>query len=52
MSVLFRYFDESEQEQLFDLMQPNDHTGEFLTELDESILQNLVAEVSADRIAK
>ena len=51
MSVLFRYFDESEQEQLFDLMQPNDHTGEFLTELDESILQNLVAEVSADRIA-
>ena len=52
MSVLFRNFDESEQEQLFDLMQPNDHTGEFLTELDESILQNLVAEVSADRIAK
>ena len=52
MAVLFRYFDEYEQEQLFTLMHPNDHTGEFLTELDESILQNLLAEISADRIAE
>lgn len=52
MAVLFRYFDDNEQQQLFGLMRPNEHTGEFLTELDESILQDLLAEVSAGRIAE
>ncbi len=52
MAVLFRYFDETEQSQLFDLMRPDDHTGEFLTELDESIIQSLLAEISAERIAE
>ncbi len=52
MAVLFRYFDLAEQEQLFALMRPNELTGDFLTELDESILQDLLAEISADRIAE
>jgi magnesium transporter len=52
MAVLFRYFDLAEQEKLFALMHPNELTGDFLTELDESILQDLLAEISADRIAE
>jgi magnesium transporter len=52
MAVLFRYFIDSEQDQLFAMMRPHEHTGEFMTELDESILQNLLADVSPDRIAE
>jgi magnesium transporter len=42
MAMLFRYFVDSEQDQLFAMMRPHEHTGEFMTELDESILQNLL----------
>jgi magnesium transporter len=52
MAMLFRYFVDSEQDQLFAMMRPHEHTGEFMTELDESILQNLLADVSPDRIVE
>ena len=52
LAVLFRYFDNSEQENLFALMQANENTGQFLTELDESILEELLDEIKTDRIAE
>ncbi len=52
LAVLFRYFDESEQTELFNLMRPNEPTGEFLTELDDSTLQSLFIDLSPERIAK
>jgi len=52
LAMLFRYFDDTEQAELFNLMQPNEHTGDFLTELDESMLQDLLAGLPAENIAE
>jgi len=52
LAVLFRYFDGIEQGALFSLMRPNDQTGDFLTELDDSTLQRLLSDLSADQIAR
>ena len=38
LALLFRFFNEVEQNILFSIMKPNDHTGEFLGELDESMM--------------
>ena len=38
MGLLFRFFSEIEQNELFTIMRPSEHTGEFLGELDESII--------------
>ena len=42
LALLFRFFNELEQNKLFAIMKPNEHTGEFLGELDESILKRLI----------
>ncbi len=52
LAVLFRYFDTTEQSELFNLMRPSEHTGDFLTELDESILQSLFVDAPLERIAE
>jgi magnesium transporter len=51
LSVIFRYFSDEEQEQVFALMPLDESTGEFLSELDESTLSELLEEEESDRIA-
>ncbi len=42
LAVIFRYFSDSEQEQVFKLMGDDESTAEFLSALDESLLSNLL----------
>ena len=37
LAILFRYFDDDQQLQLFRLMENNEHTLEFLIELDDNL---------------
>ena len=37
MALIFRYFNDSEQDTIFAIMTPSEDTVEFLSELDESI---------------
>tara|TARA_B100001758_G_scaffold184320_1_gene161002 strand:- start:2889 stop:4259 length:1371 start_codon:yes stop_codon:yes gene_type:complete len=50
LAIVFRYFNEDEQVQVFDLMQENDHTLEFLVELDDTIIEKLLNIENPDRI--
>ena len=52
LALLFRFFNEVEQNKLFSIMKPNDHTGEFLGELDESIIKRLIENESAEHVAE
>ena len=51
LAVLFRYFTGPEQKILFDLMIENEHTAEFLTELDEAIIITILVNEEPKRIA-
>lgn len=51
LAHVFRFFNELEQKTLFGLMHPRLETAEFLSELDESILAELLEEETPDRIA-
>ena len=51
LAVLFRYFTGPEQKTLFDLMIENEHTAEFLTELDEAIIITILENEEPKRIA-
>ena len=51
LAVLFRYFTDTEQKTLFDLMIEKEHTAEFLTELDEGILVKILENEEPERIA-
>ena len=50
LAIVFRYFNDDEQIQVFDLMQENDHTLEFLVELDDTIIEKLLNIENPDRI--
>ena len=50
LAVLFRYFTDTEQKTLFDLMIEKEHTAEFLTELDEGILVKILENEDPERI--
>lgn len=50
LAIVFRYFNDEEQIQVFDLMQENDHTLEFLVELDDTIIEKLLNIENPDRI--
>ena len=50
LAIVFRYFNDEEQVQVFDLMQENDHTLEFLVELDDTIIEKLLNIENPDRI--
>ncbi len=50
LAIVFRYFNDDEQVQVFDLMQENDHTLEFLVELDDTIIEKLLNIENPDRI--
>ena len=51
LATVFRYFTEDEQNQAFALMKDDEHTAEFLTELDEALVKDLLQEESPERIA-
>ena len=50
LAIVFRYFNDDEQVQVFDLMQENDHTLEFLVELDDTIIEKLLNIENPNRI--
>ena len=52
LSLLFRFFNELKQDKLFSIMQPGEHTGEFLGELDESIIKRLIENEDAEHAAE
>ncbi len=51
LAVLFRYFSEDEQSQVFNLMKEHEHTAQFMAELDDTILEKLLEDESPKRIA-
>ena len=52
MAVLYRFFTDMEQKTLFNLMIDTEHVSEFLTELDEPIILNLIGDEPPEKIAK
>ena len=42
LAILFRYFNDDQQTQVFNLMNNDAHTAEFLIELDDTIIANLL----------
>ena len=51
LAILFRYFDDDQQLQLFRLMENNEHTLEFLIELDDVLIEKLLNHGNSDEIA-
>ena len=51
LATLFRYFDDDQQLQLFRLMENNEHTLEFLIELDDILIEKLLNHGDSDEIA-
>ena len=51
LAIVFRYFNDDEQTQIFELMQSNNHTIEFLVELDDTLIQKILNIKSAKRVA-
>ena len=43
LAIVFRYFNDDEQTQIFELMQSNDNTIEFLVELDDPLIQKILS---------
>ena len=52
LALLFRYFNENEQEEIFNDLKPSEDAAEFLNELDESISIRLLENESPERIAQ
>jgi len=52
LALLFRHFTESERTVVFNLMKENEYAGEFLTELDTSIVQALLEPLEAVEVAR
>jgi len=50
LAVIYRFFTDFEQDYLFRLMDDNVYGAEFLSELDEAILEDLLEDVSPDRL--
>ena len=50
LAIVFRYFNDDEQIQIFNLMQNNEHTLEFLVELDDMIIEKLLNIENPERI--
>jgi len=52
LATVFRHFSEDEQLEIFSYMKENQHTAEFLSELDESLLKDLLSKEPINRIAE
>ncbi|NHZ86035.1 MAG: magnesium transporter [Planctomycetia bacterium] len=50
LAVIYRFFTDNEQNYLFNLMTNNEYTAEFLSELDDSILEDLLEDIAPERI--
>ena len=51
LAILFRHFTLEEQTEIFTLMNENEHTAEFLTELDDSLVSELLSSENLEPIA-
>ena len=51
IAVLFRYFTDEQQSKVFTLMREDEHTAEFLVELDDTLLSNLLQNETPERIS-
>ena len=51
LAIVFRYFNDEEQKQVFSLMQANDHTVEFLVELDDTLIEKILDTEKAERVS-
>ena len=51
LAIVFRYFNDDEQMQVFNLMNSSNHTLEFLIELDDTIIEKLLNKENVDQIA-
>ena len=51
LAVLFRHFSDEEQIEIFSLMKESEHTAEFLSELDDALVNELLENESYERIA-
>ena len=52
LAIVFRYFNDDEQMQVFNLMNSSNHTLKFLIELDDTIIEKLLNKKNVDRIAE
>ena len=52
LAIVFRYFDDEQQHEVFSLMKNNEHTVEFLIELDDVFIGKLLSLESTERITK
>ena len=51
LAIVFRYFSDEEQIEIFSLMKESEHTAEFLSELDDALVNELLEDESYERIA-
>ena len=51
LATVFRYFTDEEQTEIFSLMNENEHTAEFLSELDDALVNDLLSNETLERIA-
>ena len=51
LAVVFRHFQDEEQLEIFSLMKESEHTAEFLSELDDALVNELLDNESYERIA-
>ena len=51
LAIVFRYLNDEEQKQVFSLMQANDHTVEFLVELDDTLIEKILDTENAERVS-
>ena len=51
LAIVFRYFNDEEQKQVFSLMHANDHTVEFLVELDDTLIEKILDTENAERVS-
>ena len=51
LAIIFRYFTTNEQQEVFKLVEKNDHTIKFLIELDDILIEKILELEKSDRIA-
>ena len=51
LATVFRYFSDEEQIEIFSLMNETEHTAEFLSELDDALVNDLLSKETLERIA-
>ena len=52
LAIVFRHFDDDQKTQVFELMKNNEHTLQFLIELDDTLMQKVLNQKLPEQIAK